>query len=58
MGKKSLTLIISGLLLGFCGHSALAEEATLPDRLSTKDVNLKRCSQGELKTFRFKWVDT
>ncbi|MDF1583192.1 MAG: chalcone isomerase family protein [Methyloprofundus sp.] len=53
MGKKSLTLMIAGLLLGLCSHSAVAQESTLPDRLSIKNVSLKRCSQAELKAFRF-----
>ncbi len=51
MGKKSLTLIITGLLISQSSILAFANE-NLPPKLMTNKTQLKRCSQGELKAFR------
>ena len=51
MGKKSLTLIIIGLLICQSSISAFANE-NLPPKLMANKTQLKRCSQGELKAFR------
>ncbi len=50
MGKKSLTLIITGLIICLSSFSAFANDS-LPTNLITNKANLKRCSQGELKAF-------
>jgi len=52
MGKKSLTLIFSGILLGLSHHTVSANETLLPKQLSIKSTKLNRCSQAELKAFR------
>lgn len=51
MGKKSLTLIITGLIISLISFSAFANES-LPNNLETNKTRLKRCSQGQLKAFR------
>ncbi|MBT3811886.1 MAG: hypothetical protein HON51_08445 [Gammaproteobacteria bacterium] len=52
MGKKSLTLIFSGLLFGLSHQVVSAGESLLPMRLSINNTTLTRCNRAELKAFK------